>query len=131
MIFYGIWVDHSQAFLIKANEKDVLSVDHLVSDVDPHHHLGVVGSEHKTTTDEKEKNARRAGQMGKFCEQICGKIMDADKIFVFGPSTAKHDLKHHLETHKPIAKKLQAVESADKMTKAELKEFVRKKFCIE
>lgn len=128
---YGIWIDHSRAYIVRSNLlADQMTISELESDVEAHHKGGAGGEEHHTIADQNKNNDRRANQMHTFCEEIIKHIADADEIAVFGPSTAKHDFKNALEKHKVLAEKLKFVETTDKLSEPEIKAFVKKIFML-
>lgn len=124
---YGIWIDHAKAFIVKANQEDVVSVQELNSEVEPHHHSGESG-EHLTMSDQREHNERRRNQMHHFCKEIFEELKNPDEIAIFGPGTAKHELKNKLEEIPALKAKLTTFETTDKMTENQLKAYVIKLF---
>lgn len=125
--YYGIWIDHRQAFVLKANKMAEITVQHFMSDVEAHNHGGET-EEHLSVVNQHRHQERRNNEMKAFSREIVKHLADADEILIFGPGTAKHDFKHELEDHKVLAEKLKGVESADQLTEAEMEEFVKKFF---
>lgn len=128
MNLYGIWIDHAHALIVKAQKNGEMTISEITSEVEPHHHSGTQQGEHFTITDQDHENQTRAHEMNAFCKMILSHLQDAEEIVVFGPSTAKHELKHAIEAEKSLHNKLKAVETTDKLTEAELKDFVMKAF---
>ena len=125
---YAIWIDHAHASLVKTSPsgEDML-ITELKSGVPSHHHGGLDGSEKLTMTDQHSHDETRKNEMHKFCKAIIAEIKNPDEIVVFGPGTAKHDLKRHIEEVKALAPKLTKVETSDKMLSEHiLKENVKK-----
>lgn len=125
---YGIWIDHSHAFIVRSNLLGEMTIMELSSDVEARHSGG--DGEHHTVVNQNKHSERMHNEMHTFCEEIIKHLADADEIVIFGPATAKHDLKHVLEKHKALHEKVMAVETTDKMTEAELKAFVKKTFML-
>lgn len=125
--FYGIWIDHRQAFVLKANKMGEMSVQTHHSEVSPKHH-GTQDQEHLTIVNQHKDEESRNNEMKAFSREIIKHIMDADEIVIFGPGTAKFAFKNELEDHKVLAEKLKGVEGADQLTEAELKTFVKDYF---
>lgn len=125
--YYGIWIDHRQAFVLKANKMVEITVQHFKSDVEAHNHGGET-EEHLSVVNQHRHEERRNNEMKAFSREIVKHLTDADEILIFGPGTAKHDFKHELEDHKVLAEKLKGVEAADQLTEAEMEEFVKKFF---
>ncbi|MBU0982071.1 hypothetical protein KKC94_05260 [Patescibacteria group bacterium] len=123
---YGIWVDHAHAFVVKTNKTgDMMEITKLSSSVPPHNHGGLDGDERLSITDQQTHMETRKNEMNKFCKAIIAQLKNPDEIVIFGPGTAKHDLKHHVEDVKALAPHLTKVETTDKLSESELKEKVR------
>lgn len=123
--FYGIWVDHAHAYLIKANKMADMEIDEMLSDVEPHHHGGIEGGERLSMTDQKSHDDRRKNQMKAFSKELIKRIKNADEIVIFGPGTAKNELKNVMEKEKSIVDKIKGLETTDKLSEAEMKDFVK------
>lgn len=126
--FYGVWVDHAHAFVVKTNPLgEILSVVELDSEVPPKNHGGLNGDEHLTSMNQNKNFEHRKNEMHKFCKEVIDHIKDADEIVLFGPGIAKNELKNEIEEVKALAPKLTRVETTDKMMTAnELKETVKR-----
>ncbi len=122
--FYGIWLDHSGAYVVEADPNDVKSVKHVDSSVDPHH-KSADADEHLTMADHNSDDRRRHEQMHKFAQHLMDIVKDGDEIVVCGPSTAKFEFKKEYEKNKAFAEKVVAFETCDKMTENQLKSFVK------
>lgn len=128
---YGIWLDHKSAFVLKANLMgEFTEVTKLESDIEGHDKTQLYGGEHFTIVNQHKGDNRHGSQMKHFTDKIIAKIADADEILVFGPAEAKFEFKHALEAHKALASKLKAVDSADHMSEAEMKAFVKKSLML-
>lgn len=125
--FYGIWIDHSNATLIKSNALAEMTFEHFQSDVESHNHGGE-SEEHLSVTNQHRHEERRHNQLKAFCREILKHVTNPDELVIFGPSTAKHSLKHEIEEHTVLASKLKGIETTDKLTEAELKEFMQTYF---
>lgn len=125
--YYGIWIDHAKAFVLKGNKLGEFEVQHFASEVEPHTYGGE-GGEHITIANQERQNERRHNEMKAFSREIVKHLNDADEIVIFGPGTAKHEFKHELEDHKVLAEKLKGVETTDSLSEADLKAFVKSYF---
>ena len=125
MNLYGIWIDHAHALIVKAHESGDMTVSTVTSGVEPHHHSGDTGGEHLTITNQHHDNNARANEIHAFTKMIIGHMHDADEIIIFGPGTAKHDLKHAVEKENALAHKFKRLETTDKMTENQLMAYVR------
>ena len=126
--YYGIWIDHSRTAIIKANKIAEVEIHWMKSEVEPHIHGSADSNEHLTIVNQQQHEERRHNQMKAFSREIIKQMGDADEIVVFGPGTAKHEFKHELEDHKPLAGKLKGVETTDELSEAELKDYVKSYF---
>lgn len=115
-------MDHAHAHIIKANKVADMEIDEMLSDVEPHHESGAHEGE------QRKNEERRKNQMKAFAKELAKRLENADEIVIFGPGNAKFELKHELEEHKIIAAKLKGVETTDKMSPAQLKEFMKHYF---
>jgi stalled ribosome rescue protein Dom34 len=127
---YGIWIDHNKAFVFKANEEGILSMENFVSEVEAHHHSGINNSEHSTLSDQSQHDKRRANEMLRFVKQIVTKVHDADEILIFGPSTAKKVLQDSIKENKSMSRVIVTVTVADKLTENQMRESVRDFFAL-
>jgi hypothetical protein len=128
--FYGLWVDHAHAFLVKADENEVRSVLEIKSEVEPHHHTGE-NIEHLLMTDPISDNKRREHQFHDYCKEIHQYLKDADEILIVGPGEAKHKFKIELKKlDHLLADKIQEVETLDQLTEPQLRSYVKDFFRI-
>lgn len=123
---YAVWIDHQRAFVVKANPVGDMTIAEMNSAVEPHRKSTLSGGDQFTITNQNKQAHRRENEMHSFTKEVLTRLTDADEIVIFGPSTAKFDLKHELEHNKTLASKLTKMETCDKMTEAELKEYVKK-----
>lgn len=122
---YGIWIDHRSAAIVKSSKLGEMSVQHVSSDVEPHIHGSGESNEHLTIANQHRHEERRQNEMKAFCREVLKHVMDADELVIFGPGTAKFDMKHEIEDHKVLAEKLKGVETTDQLSEAELKEYLK------
>ncbi len=128
---YGIWIDHKLAQIVKANlAGDSFTITSVESDVEGHAKESDEGGDHFTIVNQHKQESRRGEQMKHFGEEVISHIQDAEEIVIFGPGEAKHEFKHILEKHKALAGKLKSVETTDRLTEAELREFTKKVFML-
>jgi stalled ribosome rescue protein Dom34 len=126
--FTGVWIDHANAILAKSNKLGEMTFQHFHSHVEPHHKSGADDSEHLTMVNQERGNERRHNQMKAFCKDIIKAMEGSDEIVIFGPSTAKYELKNLLEDHKVLFAKLKGLETADDMSEAMIKDFMMEYF---
>ena len=127
--YYGIWIDHSSATIIKSDKLAEMTFEHFESTVEPNAHGGET-EENFTIVNQNKLNERRENELQKFCRDLVKHLTDADEIVVFGPSTAKFELKKEIENVHALAEKLKGVETTDKLSEPEMKEFMKKFFLL-
>jgi stalled ribosome rescue protein Dom34 len=112
----GIWLDHTHAMLIAANEA---GTDYqLVEKVKSHQHHYVGGSE----------SARRHGgqeELHKFFEDLGKHIGPYSDVLLFGPGTAQEEFFNFLNQHKQYAGKKYNIDTASHLTDAQMVAKVR------
>ncbi|PZO36142.1 MAG: hypothetical protein DCF19_22190 [Pseudanabaena frigida] len=127
----GLWIDHRKAIVVSVKEKS---------------------EETKEIRSEVEKQPRRSGDSpfkGKYeaiqvpaddrgqriltehlniyYDAVIESIGDADSILIFGPSTAKNELKERLE-RKNLAGSIVGIETVDKMSDHQIAAKIREQF---
>lgn len=123
---YAVWIDHQRAFVVKTNPVGDMTITEMNSSVEPHRKSTLIGGDQFTITNQNKQTHRRENEMHSFTKEILTHLTDADEIVICGPSTAKFDLRHELEHNKVLASKLTKMEVCERMTEAELKEYVKK-----
>lgn len=128
---YGIWIDHKLAQIVHANlAGDSFTITSVESNVEGHAKESDEDGDHFTIVNHHRQDNRRGEQMKHFAEEVIRHLQDPEEIIVFGPGEAKHEFKHILEKHKALADKLKRIETTDKMTEAELRDFTKKAFVL-
>ncbi len=126
--YVGIWLDHKEAFVVYLVNNQPFTagnqemVERIESDIERRVRLSGGSRSRKTpygpqdiAVDGKQES-RVKRQLNSYYQQIIKRISDADRILIFGPGEAKHELKKTIEKTKQLAAKINKVESADKMT---------------
>ena len=118
---YGVFIDHSKAYVIGINEKNEVSSEIVKA---PLRHLHFAGEKTaKTgqfghTLDQQRKQQHKEHQeFGKFCKAITSKLTRANQIYVFGPATAKQVLRKEIEQTKALKGIYLKIATRDKMDK--------------
>ena len=131
--YLGVWVDHAQAYLIWIGEQGEAEVQHI---------------EGETVESGDKENLIRAGGAGvfggvaphiepsnkrhllsrKLYDRLIKVILNAERVYVFGPGVARKELQKRLAQHKDFTGALVAVESAEKMTEPQMAAHVRVAF---
>ena len=131
--YLGIWLDHKQAHLIWLDEDGESDLQHAQADYAEGREktdraasgrTGVYGgvAPHANVEDKRRRQARQ------FYEKIFRAVRRAENVYIFGPGQAKRELLKRLQRHKDFDGRIQAVESAEKMTQAQMAARVRKFF---
>lgn len=122
--FCGIWIDHSHALITFIKDVNAVpAVEQIKSSVERHHGPGQLG-EVTTMADQTSADNRHEEQTRHFCKSLLEHIRDAKQIFVCGPGTAKYEFKHELERNHQLKEKLIGVETSDRLSDNEFKEYV-------
>lgn len=126
--YVGIWLDYKEAFVVylidnrpfTAGDREM--VERIESDVEGRTRLSGGSRSRKTPYGPQEisvdgkQERRRRHQLHAFFQQIILRLKDADRILIFGPGEAKHELKKAVLKNKELAGKIKKIVSADRMT---------------
>ncbi len=123
--YLGIWLDHTEAYLIWADEEGDVKLQHKEAErlergrkggrtisggtgvyggLPPHADMG-------------EKRRREAERLYR---RIFSAARGATRLYIFGPGQAKKELAKRLREHKDFGGEIGAVASAGKMTQAQM-----------
>ena len=121
----GLWIDHRKAVIVLISEAGE-QIKVIYSDMEKRIRFTEgTGSQDGSTEDVRDRQF--AQHLNSFYDQVIAILRQADSILVFGPGEAKSELQKRLE-RKGLKERLLAVESADKMTEAQVAAKVRKRF---
>lgn len=128
----GIWIDKEKAHIITLDgEKDYFRT--VESDVEFYNVRGGSRSKtpwgpHQTVKDIKYTD-REKHQLKAYFEDLAGQLANAEALYVFGPGDTKDKFRKALsENHPEIAKKIEAVETADSITERQMVQRVKEHF---
>lgn len=117
----GIWIDSSKAIIVSLNgkEESITEIDSTIENKSYPNREGnkgtFSGSHHSAS--ETQLNNRKKEQINYFMDSIIDYIKRSDELYVFGPASAKTELKKRIQTEKIIAPdKLKGVDTSDKLT---------------
>lgn len=133
--YLGIWLDHREVFLIWASDDGVVDTQHTTADYPERVEkgglarsggVGVYGgvAPHSDPSDKQHKLARH------FYDRIYKAARKAQAVFIFGPGLAKQELRKRLGEHRDFNGRIQAVESAERMTEPQMAARVREFFSL-
>jgi hypothetical protein len=104
----GIWIDHTEAFIVL----DAAADAHV--GVDKHVRFTGHTSAHEGAADD-QRDRHRAGQLAKYYDEVIFHVRAAESILLFGPGEAKGELQKRLAST-GLGKCVVGVETTDKMT---------------
>ena len=116
----GLWIDHRKAIIviIKGEEEEIKKIK---SNMEKHVRFKGEGGEGEDVRDRQFEN-----HLNSFYDEVVVYIRDAETIQIFGPGEAKGELEKRITHHGIKANIL--VETADKMTDAQIAAKVREHF---
>jgi stalled ribosome rescue protein Dom34 len=121
----GLWIDHRKAVIVLitgAGEQ----IKVIPSGMDKRiRFTGGTASEDGDTEDARDRQYEQ--HLNSYYDQVIALLRQADFILIFGPGEAKNELYKRLE-HKGMGAHLLPLESADKLTDAQVAAKVRKQF---
>ncbi|MFC0654765.1 hypothetical protein [Mongoliitalea lutea] len=132
----GIWLDHSFAYFVGYADGKATLIEKLDS---PHESMKRVEGEGNDTTwytpnpehasnNEHKKHNITQNELKEYFKILEGKIQSYEDVLLFGPGTAKEQLRNRLKDNKAFDKKWFAVENSDKLTDNQLLAYVREFF---
>lgn len=124
----GLWIDHKQAIIVTA-ANDGGDLKCIESNVEKDvRHTGRAGAKSVAAPlAEDHRDRKLIEHLNKYYDEILSYLRDADAILILGPGEAKLELERRLK-HAEASHRLVGVETADKMTKAQIKAKVRNFF---
>ncbi|MEK7482969.1 MAG: hypothetical protein AABZ60_01415 [Planctomycetota bacterium] len=114
----GLWIDHKKAvivFLDGAKE----TIKEIASNIEKHTESNM------TPEDQKERKVRN--HLQKYYQEVIACIHEAESIFIFGPSEAKHEIKKQIKNQE-MKKHVDEIETSDKMTNPQIAAKIRAHF---
>lgn len=132
----GIYLDHQKAYLIQKEKEDAIISEIIESDYERQVREAGKGSDTTfwnasgtySSNNENNKNNKARNQLHEYYELLSQKIKDFDEILIFGPTTARNELKNYLCEQKTFNGKKIHVEPADILTDNQKREKVRNFF---
>ncbi len=121
----GLWIDHRKAVIVVLNEAGE-QIKEISSGMEKRiRFTGGRASEDGDTEDVRDRQFEL--HLNQFYDKVIVLLGQADRILIFGPGEAKSELQKRLE-RKGGRGRILALESADKMTNAQVAAKVRAKF---
>lgn len=124
----GIWIDHSRAVIVTIAD-GAGEVEQVLSNVVRHRRRAAGAVPAASEPIPVEDKARRAyeRQLNDYYDHVIAKLNDVEEIFLFGPGSAKNELRKRIEK-KRLPTQIVDVETADKMTDRQIAQRVRAHF---
>ena len=111
----GIWIDHKKAVIVFASAEPVTAKT-VESDVAGHPHYS--GAQHQGG--EKKYEASNREHLDRYYDGIIEQLRQPEALLIFGPGEAKLQLKERLGRVKALAECVVEIETADKLTDAQI-----------
>ena len=128
----GLWIDHKNAVIVTLQSEEA-TIKTIECDIERHVHptgggrsSSPVGSQ--DVVSEHKLEGRYKHHVDHYYNDVIDYIRDADEILIFGPASAKDELKKAMNKHKDLASRVVRVEPADKMTNNQILAKVRHYF---
>ncbi len=129
----GVWLDHEKAIFINPNEKEH-KFEKIYSNVESQ--LRIAGEDasgtrfrnNRSTNDEYSKHHNEQEHLKSYYKTLMAKIKPFEGVFLFGPSTAKNELRNLINQDKSFDKFVIETENSDDLTDNQLVAKVTKHF---
>jgi len=127
----GLWIDRRQAIVVAITEKGE-EMSEILSEVETQpRRTGdspLQGSyEARQVPADNSRQRAFTEQINVYYDAVIAKIRGAESILIFGPSTAKDELKERLIRHS-LDRHIVGIEAADKMTDRQIAAKIRQYF---
>ncbi|MBN2009899.1 hypothetical protein JW960_11205 [candidate division KSB1 bacterium] len=128
----GVWLDHEKAVLITFPKNDC-HIEHIISGAERCTRM-VGGSRSKVAygpmdiADEHKAERRRHAKLNHYYDEIIDKLINAEKILIFGPGSAKLELEKEMKKLAKFHPEIVKIMTASKMTERQMIAMVRENF---
>jgi hypothetical protein len=122
----GIWIDHKRAVIVRASTGAV-TTETVESNVGAHPHF----AGQQEGGGEKKYEERHGQHLDRYYDAVVGQLAGPERLLIFGPGEAKAELEQRFRRSKAHAGCVVNVETADKLTDAEIVARVKQHFGIE
>jgi len=117
----GIWMDHSNAYLIALTDGTIVPE---TIEADP----VLQGDEQNVYKDESHILNKEQAQLSAYYKKLADAILDYDAAVLFGPTDAKNELFNLIKVNHLFDKIEIAIQPSDNMTESERNTFVTEYF---
>lgn len=120
----GLWIDHRKAHILTLNE-DHVDMETLEAELQGRPRVKGGSRSNKPfgpqdVVDEGKLQRKYEANLKQFYKEVAAKVKYADRIYIFGPGQAKHEMAKHLDEKKDNLR-IMGIEKADSMTESEMK----------
>ena len=119
----GLWIDHRRTIIVSVTDERE-EINRIESGMKKHVRYSGAAQEDSA---EDQRDARFAGHLNKYYDQVISYIRDAECILIFGPGEAKIELQKRLE-NEALGGRVIGIETVDKMTDRQIAARVRQHF---
>jgi hypothetical protein len=128
----GVWLDHHKACFI-SHEPLNEHVQTILSEVENQQRFdGETANgtnwDWAASSNEYRKNHRKMELLNRYYSTIAKLLEEYDEILLFGPTDAKKELQHVLQTCKPFKEKNIFIQNSDKLSENQMLATVREHF---
>lgn len=137
----GIWIDHTKAVIVFA-AADQVTAKTVESAVGPHARYSgrakyPTPGGSQDGRGEKKYEARFRQELDRYYDEVIGLVAPVgqgdqagrpEEILIFGPGEAKLELRERFGRNKALSERLLEVETADKLTEAQIVAHVKERF---
>jgi hypothetical protein len=129
----GVWIDQSKAYLIGYKKGKAVLLESIDSPYESIKRIDGEGKdmtrfspnpEHASNNEHKKHNITQ-NELNEYYKMMETKLHAFDDILLFGPGTAKEQLRNRLRDNKSFGGKWLSVQPSDKLTDNQLLAFVR------
>lgn len=132
-VLTGIWLNQEKAYMVTMKNDNPPEIQLLKSGVDsiirfPGERKMYTRFGNAIIDDQEKKQRRQYEQRKRYFREIIKKVQKHHAVLLFGPGKAKDELFKEMAKTPGLKKKVLAVETSDRMTRNQLKAYVKKMF---
>ncbi|TVP51913.1 MAG: hypothetical protein EA341_04185 [Mongoliibacter sp.] len=129
----GLWIDHNKAMLIGYEDGNATLLETVESPVEAMKRQEGEGNDstrfttnnNHTSNNEHRKHNISQNELKEYFKILEAKLQPFEDILIFGPGTAKEQIRNRLREIKSFDNKWLSVQKSDKLTENQLLAFVR------
>jgi hypothetical protein len=121
----GVWIDHERAVIVSDADGAISTVT-VASDVGGHGHY----AGQQDGGGEKKYEARHQQGLGRYYDEVIGRLGQPEALLIFGPGEAKLELDARLSRSKDPRSPAVDIEASDRLTEPQIVAKVREHFRV-